>query len=182
MSYEDRSIIDKELKSDESLLWSGKPRQGIQLHSSDAFLIPFSLLWGGFAFFWEYSVWKSGGPSFFLLFGIPFVLVGIYFIIGRFFYDATVRKNTFYGVTSERVIIVSGYFQRKVRSINVKSLDEISISEKRDHSGTITLGQTPPFYAWMQTGWPGMGKQAVPQLEMIPNARSVYNLIVDLQG
>jgi hypothetical protein len=51
-----QDIVQRELRSDEQLIWSGRPGRGLRLRSSDALMIPFSLLWGGFAIFWEYSV------------------------------------------------------------------------------------------------------------------------------
>jgi hypothetical protein len=79
----------------EDVLWTGTPKQGFMLHPFDALLIPFSLLWAGFAIFWETMAIKTGAPMFFWLWGVPFVLVGIYMTIGRFFYDRYVRARTF---------------------------------------------------------------------------------------
>src|SRR5262245_52827091 len=107
-------IVQRELGPQERLLWSGRPRVGLVLRASDTFMIPFSLLWGGFAVFWEYSVVTGGAPFFFMLWGIPFVLVGLYFIFGRFVVDMKQRETTTYGVTDERVLIISGLFARRV--------------------------------------------------------------------
>src|SRR5207248_6281465 len=65
--------IARALDSGESLIWSGTPRQGILLRPSDAYMIPFSLLWGGFAIFWEASVLRLSGPNagFMSIWGIP---------------------------------------------------------------------------------------------------------------
>jgi hypothetical protein len=67
--------IESELEPKERLLWSGRPKQGIVLRGSDVFMIPFSLLWCGFAIFWEYTVWSQAAPPFFLIFGGFFVVI-----------------------------------------------------------------------------------------------------------
>lgn len=91
--------MDKELRSDERVIWKGRPATGIRLRGSDAFMIPFSLLWCGFAIFWEVSA-LTIAPSdkavgfIFPLFGIPFVLAGLYFVFGRFIFDAKSREKT----------------------------------------------------------------------------------------
>ena len=120
MDFNTQRIIQSEIDSDEKLIWFGKPNQGIVFRGSDIFMIPFSLLWGGFAIFWEISALsipmdKAGAIGIiFPLFGIPFVLVGLYMIFGRFIYDAKNRSKTFYGITDQRVIIVSGLFRKGV--------------------------------------------------------------------
>ena len=144
-------------------------------------MVPFSLLWGGFAIFWETSVIMSGAPFFFALFGIPFVLVGLYIIFGRFLIDTKQRERTFYGVTDQRIVIISGTFGRKVKSLNLRTLSDISLNENVDHSGTITFGATHPISWWMgNTTWPGM--PTAPSFEMIPEARTVYMKIREAQS
>ncbi len=55
-------------------------------------MIPFSIMWAGFALFWEFMVLMTDAPFFFKLWGIPFVLVGLYMLIGRFVVDAMQKE------------------------------------------------------------------------------------------
>ncbi|HEX9003318.1 MAG TPA: PH domain-containing protein, partial [Blastocatellia bacterium] len=159
-----------------------QPRGGIIFRGSDLFLIPFSLMWGGFAIFWEAAVLTTDGPFFFKLWGIPFVTVGLYMIFGRFLVDARQRKQTYYGVTNERVIIVSGIFSKKVKSLNLRTLSDISVDEKSDGSGTITFGPSNPSSQWFGGAqFPGWQQQAAPAFDLIPNAKNVYEVIRDAQ-
>jgi hypothetical protein len=173
--------VRAQLESGEQLIWSGQPRQGLLLRPSDAFMIPFSLLWGGFAIFWEVSVILTGAPIFFWLFGIPFVLIGLYLIFGRFFTDARTRAATFYGVTNDRIIITSGKHGTRVQSLSLSTLGDITLDERADGSGTITFAAVSPLGRMGNFGaWPGVGatRGAVPpSFEMIPQAKKVYEMI-----
>lgn len=170
--------ITRELGAAERLLWSGRPRQGIVFRGSDAFMIPFSLLWCGFVIYWEFSVLKHGAPWVFMLWGLLFLAIGLYFVFGRFVVDKRLRGKTVYAVSNERVIIVSGQFNRKVKSLNLRTLTDISLTERSDHSGTINFGATNPMLSWFGgMWWPGMEQYNEPKFELVPNAKDVYEMI-----
>ena len=182
MNYELEQITRSQLARNEKLLWSGQPRGGIKLRAADALMIPFSLMWGGFAIFWEMSVLKQGAPGFFALWGIPFVLVGLYLIVGRLFVDAWQRSRTHYALTNERAIIVSGLLGQKVKSLPLRTMSDITLTERPDGSGSIALGSASGPYGWMAgSGWPGMGRYQPPTFEMIENVRQVHTLLRDAQ-
>jgi len=172
-----------ELNVGERLIWSGQPHQGLLLRPADALMIPFSLLWGGFAVFWETTVLWAGAPTFFALWGIPFVLAGLYFIFGRFLVDIYQRKRIYYALTNERAIIISGMFTRNIKSLDLGKLPEINVSTTRDGKGTITFGTSHPM-GWFYSvgGWPNTGRYHVaPSFEMIGDVNSVYRSIKDVQ-
>jgi hypothetical protein len=187
------TIISSHLQSGERLLWSGKPAQGIRFRKQDIFMIPFSLMWGGFAIFWEVmalsTVFKGKATGdfpavaiFFPLWGVPFVLIGLYLIFGRFIFDAKKRASTFYGVTGQRIIIVSGLFSQTIKSLNLRTLTDISMDQKNDGSGTITFGATNPMTGFFgRSSWPGAYQSLSPAFDMIENASEVYRVITEAQ-
>jgi hypothetical protein len=122
MWNETYSLIRQEVGLQEQLLWSGQPGRGLALRSGDVMMIPFSLIWGGFAIFWEYIAIRSNDP-FMWLWGIPFVLYGLHLIVGRFFVDAWRRERTTYGVTRDATALRRGIWKSKARLLltaNVK--------------------------------------------------------------
>ncbi len=180
INFELEEDLRPNLSSGEKLIWTGKPKTGIVFRISDIFMIPFSFLWAGFALFWEGGTFSMDTPLFFKLWGIPFILVGAYITIGRFFIDAKKRANTVYGVTPDRIIIKSGIFSKSVKSLNIRTLSDITIDQKKDDTGTITLGPTDFRNSIMQgMEWPG--NRQPPRLEFIEDAKSVYDKIIALQ-
>ncbi|OEE59304.1 hypothetical protein A1OQ_20375 [Enterovibrio norvegicus FF-162] len=173
--------IQRELEPRERLLWSGRPKQGVVFRTGDIFLIPFSLLWCGFAIFWEVSVLLSGAPFFFLLFGGVFVIIGLNFVFGRFFWDSLQRSKTFYGISDDRVVIVSGVFQKSINSLSLRTLSNLSVKESTNGQGTIFLGQvsfTESMYGGMS--FPGAPK-GTPKLELVNDAKRVFKTLIDAQ-
>lgn len=174
-----QSELRPHLQPGESLLWTGQPKSGLVFRGTDALMIPFSLLWLGFVVFW--MIMAARGSAMFALFAIPFLLVGLYALIGRFIVDARVRSHTTYGITENRIIIKSGVFSKTIKSLNLKTISDIELSERSDRSGTITIGPKTPSVYWGSSmeWWPGLPQ--TPQLQLIPDARKVYSQIIELQ-
>jgi hypothetical protein len=175
--------VAQALERGERLLWVGVPRQGLMLRAADWFLIAFSLLWGGFAIFWESSVLGiPNAPLVMKLWGIPFVLIGLYLIVGRFFVDAKMREKTIYALTGERILIFSGILRRESKSLTLRNIPEVSVVKARDASGTISFGSAPfGAFAGGFAGWPGNGRMLPPQFEMIDDVAAVATLVREAQ-
>ena len=174
--------ISSRLDAGESLLWADVPRQGLMLRASDVFMIPFSLLWAGFAMFWFASAWGAGAPLPFVLFGVPFVAMGLHMIAGRFLVDARARARTVYGLTNRRAIIVSGIFSRSIQSLPLRTLTDVSLTEGSGGRGTILFGRPHPyaaFYGGMH--WPGMTAHSTPGFEHIVGAKQIYDQLLAAQ-
>ncbi len=170
-------VVQGQLEPGEKLLWSGRPRQGLVLRASDALLIPFSLMWSGFAIFWEMSVLLSSAPAILTFWGIPFVLIGLHLVFGRFAVDAMQRGKCWYGITDERIIVIFGLFGFTAKSLNLRTLTEVSVDQKSDGSGTISFGSAPAS-AWSYSAiWPWGERQLPPRFEMISDVKSVYEII-----
>ena len=149
------------LLAGEHVTWTGRPARGFRLYANDIFLVPFSLMWGGFAVFWELSVLGQGGPSFFSAWGVPFVVIGFYIVFGRFVVDAWIRGRTVYALTNQRALLLRRLTGEKLLTSRLGA----SVMERgRNGAGTLRFGGVPGAGAggWKQqvnfmTGRRGMG-------------------------
>ena len=169
------------LLSGERILWNGSPDPGRLLTRADIFLIPFSLLWGGFAIFWEAAVVLAGAshggpPLFFVLWGIPFVVVGQYFIWGRFLYKRWDRRRTLYAVTNQRILVLRG--KTNLQSMFLAQLPTLSQTARPDGSGTLEFSNPPfPYGFWGNTGLDWFNRRDLLAFYDIPDVARVYRLI-----
>ena len=180
-SFDPAADIRPLLSPGENLLWSGNPKKGVVFRKSDAVVIPFSLFWFGFACAWEFMASKIEGGGYFknlfMAFGSIFVIAGFIFAVGRFFIDARRRAGTTYGVTNSRIIIArSGMFSKSNESTDLKTINNLTFTQKDDGSGTIKFGSdiNVPSFGRFQNFTVNMGNQS---FEMIPNVKNVYDII-----
>ena len=146
MEYmDDFSFAKPYLTAGESILWRGKPGTGNLVTAQDVLMIPFSLLWCGFAIFWLVTVVTSGAPAFFGLFGVPFVAVGLYLVFGRFLWTAYIRKRTAYVITNKKIIRARG---NRIDMLEGKNMPAAQTTVFRDGRATILFGHL---------GWQRMG-------------------------
>lgn len=164
------------LLAGERILWTGRPDPRRIFDAKDTYLVPFSLLWGGGTLFWEGSVvFVGGGPPFFVLWGIPFVVVGQYLIWGRLIVKRWDRNRTIYAVTDQRVMVLR---RRSLQSIFVTHLPPINQSSRADGSGSLEFGNPGPYGMWSNTGMDifGFGRNTLAFYD-IPGVTQVYRLI-----
>ena len=135
----------------EPLRWTGRPSARSAFRGSAAIWL-FALPWTAFALFWEILALGGfiglGGPknqqwswfgAFFLLFGLPFVAVGLGMMAAPFWL-ARRAGRTAWVITSRRIACLTlGRRGVTVRSIAPRDLFAVERTEKADGSGTLKL-------------------------------------------
>jgi hypothetical protein len=125
-----------------------------------------------------------------ILWGIPFVITGQYFIWGRFLYDARKKRSTYYAVTDRRVIVVQNCRKRQVASADIDSLPVVTKELRSGDAGTLRFGPAPILFAstWSEMTadkwevWDAMSIKSGPVFVDIKNVDFVHQLIAALRA
>ncbi len=129
--------------SGETVVWFGQPDpKRFLLQSLPLFI--FGIPWTAFAVFWVYAAsgfdfppdFSKGGFSFFPLFGLPFVLIGVWLLLSPVFHYVKAFK-TLYIVTNKTARIVTMGRTKQVETFTGEDLQQIQRKEKPDGSGDI---------------------------------------------
>ena len=133
MYINEQNQFNRLLTTSESILWTGRPIRGKLFHRQDMYMIPFSIVWFSFVIFWERSAIRSG-QTFFIIWGVPFILVGLYIVFGRFFHQQLLKKNTYYAITTERILRIRG---SRTDFLALNRVETMQQQRNRDGSGAI---------------------------------------------
>jgi hypothetical protein len=139
------SLVDAELAKGERITWIGRPIPWLLARSSLPMVL-FGIPFTAFALFWIALIsgmWRPAGPSppaFFVLFGIPFVLVGLGMLTSPLWmYWKALR--TVYAITDRRALSIErGIWGRVVvRSFDPPGLAVLSRTQHADGSGNLVF-------------------------------------------
>lgn len=144
----------------ERILWAGRSDPGVMLAAADGYLIPLSLFYSGFSVLWIIGVSSGGGEgsAAFSLFGLPFLLVGLFYLFGRFLVKRRLKRITAYAITNRRALVQVG----KTR-VHEARLDGGSRVIKTSHNQkhiTVIFDAAPVQQSFFG-GW-GRGGQVIP--------------------
>jgi hypothetical protein len=119
----------------------------------------------------------SGGVNFFVLWGLMFVLIGLYLVFGRFIIDAWARGGLHYAVTDRRILIARPSPFARFTALNITQLPDIDLNERGNGRGTIRFGQ--PMVIGGRRGRANTlpALDPTPQFLGIEDARRVFDLI-----
>jgi hypothetical protein len=90
----------------EHVYWIGRPDPRVWFRASDVPAVLFGLFFTAFALVWEAMVISMGGSMLFQIWGIPFILVGLYTAFGRLAHRSWQRRSTTYVLTDHRALSV----------------------------------------------------------------------------
>lgn len=142
--------LQQSLRPGEELLWSGRPDPSVVFTAADLIAVPFSIAWLGIALAWELTAQNVNAPSAFRLIGAPFILIGVYLLVGRFLTRWLGKRKTIYGVTGQRVIVETGSVLKET------PVQGGSMTVRRSRNGRHATVVFEPFGSYYTTGAPTM--------------------------
>jgi hypothetical protein len=149
--------VERQLEQGERIRWMEQPIPRFFTAASTPLFL-FAIPWTAFAVFWICGAsgfkrpdFSKGGFSFFPLFGVPFILIGIAMLLSPLWARRKGLK-TVYVITDRRAITFDGGWTTTIRCYTPDQLKNMYRKEKKDGSGDVVLGQVTSN--WSRGGQP----------------------------
>ena len=181
------------LDEGEHVLWQGRPDPGIEWRQMLSPTSLFGVVFTAFSLFWMGAaaamIWGTGdAPGIFVLFplfGLPFLLIGLFMMGGNVVWAAYLRRSTIYSVTTRQVFIARDTGAgRTLEAIRIANITDIAL--EGGDPGTVRIDVARPlgFRTEKIDGPDGMGMARSKRsfrLARLPEAARVFSLIRDQQ-
>jgi hypothetical protein len=173
--------VSRWIQPHESILWRGRPDPSVVFAPQDILLVPFTIAWAGFAIFWDSGI-AGGEWNFGTIWDIPFVIVGLYIVVGRFIVKGWAKRHTWYAITTTRAVRIT---KHGGSLLEVPPSTSMEIRRRRDgRHGTAIIATEPTtsgdhvrrggsgYAPWSTelfrgTGWPGYNRFASLELAFV---------------
>ncbi len=163
------------LDDDERILWQGRPDGRLRIRLSSlatsiqgAFLMAFALFFANVTF--EMTVGEGVWHWILPALALPFVLVGVYMLVGQYLWDTLRRRRTWYTLTDRRAFIARHLLGRNLAEHPIDATTRLEFQERRGGLGTI----------WF-SGNRQRGRNRRVGFEMIGDARRVHKMMRFIQ-
>ena len=147
----DKMLLDSNIKSyvldDEKLLWSGKPVKKIKLLPNEKFNMFFGTILTAFAIAWmilAFNLVRQTDNVFslakvFPALGVPFLIVGLYFLIINPIRILLTRKDIEYALTSKRILILYNGEKQLLNDYSYAEIKNLNFGCDEDGVGYVTF-------------------------------------------
>lgn len=158
----------------ETVIWVGRPGQGLLLARQDRVLIPFAIAWCGLVA-WTFAL-PSARPPHVVVFAIVLALIGAYILFGRFVLDAWVRRRIVYAVTDRCALVLFPRAFGGLVAVDRTGTTDVDLHDRGDGTGTIVLGPEPlvrmnRFGRWVPS------LERPPRFVAIRDAQAVFDVL-----
>jgi 3-oxoadipate enol-lactonase len=178
------SMIRAQLVPGEELLWAGTPRTGLFARPISAWLALGSV---AFIIFVLYGVvWlgerRVSEPD--PLFAVE--LLGLVSILAGFGYDYIRRNNAYFGLTDRRALSLYWLFGMRIESAAFGHVDTVTVTKRRDKSGTVTFGtpltpETGNEFGKALDDWPMTGPVVFDMIEDVDRVASLVDTVLEVR-
>jgi hypothetical protein len=149
--------LTSELRAGERVLWRGKPeREAFVWRTWPLSVFDGALLVAVIAYY--VVVFTTEAPDLLSIWGVPFLILAFYMLVGHFLLTTREWNNTEYLVTNSRVLIRHGIFSPRLTSYSMGSLPHTQVVMHGQDIGNVmfkgAFGQGYGPAPGYQTMWP----------------------------